>query len=190
MLRHLLRIARDEWQIARDPVGYARRIGVTLADDCWMPGLSRNTFASEPYLITMGRHVAIANGARFVTHDGGGYVFREEFPDIDVVGRITIGDNVMVGMNAILLGPLEIGSNSVIGAGAVVSGVVPPGSVYAGVPARQVSTFEEYRKKILDKAIYSGLLSRDEKREFVLKYLNGEIDARGNPITKTERDGS
>lgn len=189
MLGRLARFIRDEWQIARDPIGYARRLGVTLADDCWMPGLSRMTFGTEPYLITIGEHTAIAAGVRFVTHDGGGYVLRPEFPDIEVVGRITIGDNVMIGMNTILLAPCEIGSSSVVGAGSVVKGIVPPRSVFAGVPARFVCTFEEYREQTLARAIHVDRdLSLDERRRLFVAFVDGKVDTYGRPIDAATTD--
>ena len=101
MIRRAFQVLRDEWQVRHAPVVYARRIGVTLADDCWLAGLTRGAFGTEPYLITIGEHCAIASGVRFITHDGAGYLFRREFPDIDHVDRITLGDNVGVGMNAV-----------------------------------------------------------------------------------------
>lgn len=51
----------------------------------------------------------------------------------------TIGDNVMVGSGAKVLGPLVIGNNSKIGAGSVVLNNVEPNSTVVGVPARAVT---------------------------------------------------
>lgn len=50
----------------------------------------------------------------------------------------TLGDNVMVGSGAKVLGPFTVGSNSKIAAGAVVLSEVPPNSTCVGVPARIV----------------------------------------------------
>lgn len=50
----------------------------------------------------------------------------------------TIGNNVMIGSGARVLGPLTIGNNSKIAAGAVVLCDVPNGATVAGVPARIV----------------------------------------------------
>ncbi len=50
----------------------------------------------------------------------------------------TLGNNVMVGSGAKVLGPFTVGDNSKIAAGAVVLGEVPPGSTCVGVPARVV----------------------------------------------------
>ena len=50
----------------------------------------------------------------------------------------TIGDNVDIGSNAVLLGAIRIGDHAVIGAGAVVVHDVAPGDVVAGNPARSI----------------------------------------------------
>jgi len=50
----------------------------------------------------------------------------------------TLGDNVMVGAGAKILGPLEIGDNVKIAAGAVVLENIPDDSTAVGIPARVV----------------------------------------------------
>lgn len=44
----------------------------------------------------------------------------------------SIGDNVSVGANCVILGDIEIGSNSVIGAGAIITRSCPEGSIVYG----------------------------------------------------------
>jgi len=48
----------------------------------------------------------------------------------------TIGDNVVIGAGAIVLGPITIGESARIGAGSVVVQQVPPRMTVVGVPAR------------------------------------------------------
>ena len=50
----------------------------------------------------------------------------------------TLGNNVMVGSGAKVLGPFKVGDNSKIAAGAVVLSEVPADSTCVGVPARIV----------------------------------------------------
>jgi len=59
-----------------------------------------------------------------------------------IVHGCTINDNVLIGMNAIVMDNAVIGSNSIIAAGAVVleNTVVEPGSVYAGTPAKKIKS--------------------------------------------------
>jgi carbonic anhydrase/acetyltransferase-like protein (isoleucine patch superfamily) len=57
-----------------------------------------------------------------------------------IVHVCTIGDNVLIGMGAIVMDACVVQSNSLIAAGAVLlKGThVTSGSVYAGVPAKKV----------------------------------------------------
>ena len=48
----------------------------------------------------------------------------------------TIGDNVSIGANVVIIGEIKIGNNVVIGAGSVVVKDVPSNSVVAGNPAK------------------------------------------------------
>ena len=50
----------------------------------------------------------------------------------------TIGNNVVVGAGATILGPITIGDNVRVGAGSVVVKSVPPNSTVVGVPAKIV----------------------------------------------------
>jgi serine O-acetyltransferase len=51
----------------------------------------------------------------------------------------TLGNNVMVGSGAKVLGPFKVGDNSKIAANAVVLTEVPPNSTVVGIPARVVT---------------------------------------------------
>ena len=48
----------------------------------------------------------------------------------------TIGDRVLIGAGAKILGPVEIGSDTRVGANSVVTRSAPAGSVLTGIPAR------------------------------------------------------
>lgn len=59
----------------------------------------------------------------------------------------TLGNNVMVGCGAKVLGPFKVGDNSKIAANAVVLEPVPPNCTAVGVPARVI---KQNDKRILD----------------------------------------
>ena len=52
----------------------------------------------------------------------------------------TVGNNVLIGAGAKILGPVTIGNNSMIGSGSVVLGDVPPNSTVTGIKARVIKT--------------------------------------------------
>jgi len=60
----------------------------------------------------------------------------------------TLGNNIVVGTGAKLLGPIKIGDNVRIGANSVIVQDVPPNSVVVGVPGRVVSREGKKIKKI------------------------------------------
>ena len=63
-----------------------------------------------------------------------------------------VGDNVLVGINAVILEWAEVGSYCLLGAGAVVraSFKVPDGSLVLGVPGRVSPLPDELRKRVED----------------------------------------
>lgn len=126
-------------------------------------------FGSEPYLIKIGNNCRISYGVKFATHDGGVWVLRNKpsLKDADVFGKITIGDNVNIGWNAIILPGVTIGDNCVIGAGAVVTKDVPSNSVAAGCPARVIESLEEYEKKVATKCVMTRQMSPKKKMLFL-----------------------
>lgn len=159
-----LRAAATLYRARRDPVGYARRIGVAVGRDCRFLGVNAATFGFEPYLVTLGDHVAIAAGVRFLTHDGGNWLFQREYPDLDVAAPIVVGDNVLLGINAMIYRGVTVGSDVVVAPGALVMRDVPAGSLVAGAPARVISSIDDYRERLLKDSIGTGLLRGDDRR--------------------------
>jgi carbonic anhydrase/acetyltransferase-like protein (isoleucine patch superfamily) len=109
------------------------------------------TFGSEPYLVSIGKHVTISTNVSFITHDGGTWVFRDQprYRRVIKYGRIVIHDNCFIGARAIIMPGVSIGPNAVVAAGSIVTKNVPPNSVVAGVPAKFLSTVEEYAENAL-----------------------------------------
>jgi acetyltransferase-like isoleucine patch superfamily enzyme len=127
---------------------YFRRQGAQVGDGCFIVPTSLGT---EPYLIRIGNHVAIAAEVSFATHDGAVWVFRDQVPDLQVFGPIVIEDNCIIGHRAVIFPNVRIGRNSVVGAGSLVISDVPPNSVVLGVPARAFGSLEKYREKCLER---------------------------------------
>ncbi len=93
----------------------------------------------------------------------------------------TIGNNVLIGSGAKLLGPFKVGDNAKIAAGAVVLSEVPPNATAVGVPARVVSVGgtspEEKRSRTLDQIHTPDPVSQELCRLSVqLTKLQKELD--------------
>ena len=56
---------------------------------------------------------------------------------------VTVGDNVMIGANAVIIEGVKVGNNAVVAAGAIVTQDVPENAVVAGVPARIIKMKDE-----------------------------------------------
>lgn len=91
--------------------------------------------------VSIGSHVHLAQG---VTVTGLNHNFSDPSLRIDEQGvstvPVTIGDDVWIGANAVILPGVVIGSHAVVAAGAVVTADVPPSTVVAGVPAKVIRT--------------------------------------------------
>lgn len=82
----------------------------------------------------------------------------------------TIGDNVLIGCGAKVLGPINVGSGSRIAAGAVVLKDVPPNATAVGVPARVVKVDGE-------KVNYAGEVDQVNVSDPVATELSALSDA-------------
>lgn len=119
----------------KSKIRYLRRQGMKIGENCHLNTMS---FSTEPYLIEIGNHCAIAAGTDFITHDGAIWCFRKELNNADVFGKIKIGNNVFIGNNSTILPNTIIGDNCIVGAGSVVRGKFPDNSVIVGNPAKAV----------------------------------------------------
>ncbi len=88
-----------------------------------------------------------------------------------IVHGCTIEDNVLVGMNAVIMDNAVVGRNSVIAAGAVVleNTRIEPGSVYGGIPAKKIKDIsQELTRDLLERISnnyirYTGWYREGEK---------------------------
>ena len=90
--------------------------------------------------VTIGNHVNLAQG---ITVTALNHNFKDSTKRIDEQGistsPVTIGDDVWIGANAVILSGVTIGCHVVVAAGAVVTKDVPDNCVVGGVPARELS---------------------------------------------------
>lgn len=155
-------------RLEKNVVSYWRSKGAKIGENCEIyPTVS---LGSEPYLITIGDHVRINSNVNLITHDGGVWVIRsqyEKYRNVDLFGRIAIGNNVHIGNNVIIMPNVKIGNNCIIGCGAIVTKDIPDNSVAVGIPAKIIEDIEEYLKKNEKSFIYTKGMSKNEKRKFL-----------------------
>lgn len=98
---------------------------------------------SHVWHITIGDNVTLAPRVHILAHDASlchhlGYAR---------IGNVTIGNNVFVGAESVILPNVTIGDNSIIGANSTVTRDIPANCVAAGSPARVICSIEEYIQK-------------------------------------------
>ena len=95
------------------------------------------------WLIEIGDNVTIAPRVHILCHDAS----TKQFLNYTKIGRVNIGDNVFIGAESIVLPGVNIGNNVIIGAGSVVTSDIPDNSVVVGIPARVISSLDDYLSK-------------------------------------------
>lgn len=149
---------------------YLRKAGVKIGSGC---DINKTAFfGAEPWLVSLGNNVRITQGVKFITHDGGLWTLRRMglIDDESVkYGNIIIGDNCNISWDVIIMPNVKIGNNCVIAAGAVVTKDIPDGTIWGGVPAKQIETIEEYYEKIKNQCVPTYHMTSDEKRKFLME---------------------
>lgn len=151
---------------------WLKKQGVKFGKNCEI--YTDVNFGSEPYLIELGDHVRVTSGVKFITHDGGVWVLRElkeEYKNIDLFGKIKIGNNVHIGMDTVIMPGVTIGSNVVIGCKSVVTHDIPDNSIVVGIPGRVIKTIDEYEDKNKDRFVNTKQLNSIVKKEWILKNM-------------------
>ena len=98
---------------------------------------------SHCWLIEIGDNVTMAPRVHILCHDAS----TKQFLGYTKIGRVTIGNNVFIGAESVVLPGVTIGDNVIIGANSTVTRDIPEGSVAVGSPARVICTLEEYLAK-------------------------------------------
>lgn len=95
------------------------------------------------WLITIGDNVTIAPRVHILAHDASTCYELGHAK----IGKVTIGNNVFIGAESIVMPNVTIGDNVIIGAGSVVTKDIPSNSVCVGNPAKKIMSYSEYIDK-------------------------------------------
>ena len=143
-------------------VDYARYKGVKVGINCRI--YTGKSFGSEPWLISIGNNVTITSGVVLLTHDGSLWLMNDEKGRRYMFRRVSIGNNVFIGVNSIIMPGVKIEDNVIVAAGSIVTKSVPKGVIIAGNPAKIIGSYETYRNDVLENYI------SDKDMDYTLDY--------------------
>lgn len=98
---------------------------------------------SHCWLIEIGNNVTMAPRVHVLCHDAS----TKQFIGYTKIGGVTIGNNVFVGADTVILPGVTIGNNVIIGAHSTITHDIPDNSVVAGSPAKIMCSLDEYLEK-------------------------------------------
>lgn len=154
-------------------IKYLRDCGANIGENVYIGNIG--ILGSEPWLVEIGNNTYFSGQNQIITHDGAIselYYMGLTPKKFDVFGKVKIGRNCFLGHDCVILKDVTVGDNCIIGAYAVVTKDIPSGSVAVGIPARVISTVEEFCKK--NEGKYEDVFdySSWEKRKYTSeKYL-------------------
>ncbi|MER0465492.1 heptaprenylglyceryl phosphate O-acetyltransferase [Bacillus cabrialesii subsp. cabrialesii] len=93
-----------------------------------------------PEQISVGTNTIIGYNTTILAHE---YLIQEYR-----IGKVLIGDEVMIGANTTILPGVEIGDGAVVSAGTLVHKDVPAGAFVGGNPMRIIYTKEEMQERL------------------------------------------
>lgn len=160
-------------------VNYLRNKGIKIGSNTYFFNPRKVQIdVSRPEFIEIGDNCKITTGVTILAHDYSYSVLRSVYHEILPTSAITkIGDNVFIGINSTILMGSTIGDNVIIGAGSVVTGNVPSNTIFAGNPARQISTIDNYYNKLKANIINNAKLHAKRIKE--VKHRNPTLDEMG-----------
>lgn len=173
MIKLIKKIILKEKHNSDSYISFLRKKGVSIGNDCIIYAPTKTFIDVQyPWMITIGNHVRITEGVKILTHDYSWSVLKLLVNDnttegviLGASGKVTIGNNVFIGMNAIITRGVTIGDNVVIGVGSIVTKDCESGYVYAGNPARKLMSIEQFYNKRKE-------LQLKEAKELALAYYD------------------
>ena len=112
---------------------FVRMGGVNIEGPCFIYKNVRFDSVA-PELITIKKGATLTRGTSILTHfldpSKKGRVFR--------LGKVTIEEDVFIGINVTICNSVTIGKGAVVGAGSIITKDIPPYQVWAGNPARYI----------------------------------------------------
>jgi serine O-acetyltransferase len=189
--------ARSAWEVVTCYPGFHARLFHRLAHRLWGWGLlwlARFLSHIARWLTGIEIHPGARIGRRFFIDHGMGVVIGETAEigdDVTLYHGVTLGgttwdkgkrhptlgDRVVVGAGAKILGPVTIGAGAKVGSNAVVVKDVPPGCTAVGIPGRIIEPGrEEERQRAAEKLGFSAYGISSDMNDPVVQAIHGLLD--------------
>jgi serine O-acetyltransferase len=192
--------ARNTFEVLTTYPGVHALLAYRLSHGLWRRGfkwLARFTSAVARWLTGVEIHPGATIGRRFFIDHGMGVVIGETaeigddctlYHGVTLGGTVwnkgkrhpTLGNNVVVGAGAKVLGPITVGSGARIGSNAVVVKDVPAGTTAVGVPGRIIrpaqSDQEERRRAMAEKMGFDAYGVTRDIPDPVVQAINNMLD--------------
>lgn len=191
--------ARNTFEVLTNYPGLHALLFHRLAHALWNSGLmwlARIVSTFSRWLTGIEIHPGARIGRRFFIDHGMGVVIGETTiigDDVTLYQGVTLGgtswnkgkrhptlgNNVVVGAGAKVLGPFEVGSNAKIGSNAVVTKQVPEGATVVGIPGRIIVASpddEQRRKKMAEKIGFDAYGVSEEMPDPVARSIRSMLD--------------
>ena len=133
----------------KDYLNYPRNKGAKIGTGVYLYSPNHTHIDVQfPWMLEIGNEVRITTGVTILNHDYSWSVWKALTGElVGGVGKVKIGNNVFIGINATIQMNTDIGDNVIIGAGSIMSGKVESNSVYAGNPACKIMSLAGYMEK-------------------------------------------
>lgn len=127
-----------------------KRLGVRIGENTvFYDPKSTVVDTTRPWMIEIGENVKITKGVTILTHGYDWSVLRYKYDGqvLGSAGKVSIGNNVFIGVNTTILKGVNIGNNVIIGANSLINKNIPDNCVIAGNPAKVIMSLDEYYTK-------------------------------------------
>ena len=121
---------------------YSEGVSIQLGAGCFV---GKGCEFNISHRLTVGENTLIAAGSRFIDHNHGIAAGAPIKQQPETSAPITVGPDVWIGANSLILQGVTIGEGAVIAAGSVVTHSVQAFTVVAGCPARPLRDRREPR---------------------------------------------
>lgn len=192
--------ARNTFEVLTNYPGLHALLLHRLAHSLWVRGFKwsgRSVSTFGRWLTGIEIHPGAVIGRRFFIDHGMGVVIGETTiigDDVTLYQGVTLGgtswnkgkrhptlgDGVVVGAGAKLLGPIDIGSHAKVGSNAVVTKAVPDNATVVGIPGRVIvkrrTETEEKRRKMEEKIGFDAYGLSEEMPDPVARAIRSMLD--------------